>query len=170
MRGIGAALVFGMVALLIRSTALTALAARGVVLDVLAFVTVLWALRERERWGTTFGFLLGLAADLDAAHWLGRHAMVLALTGYATGRLSHTLVRESTRANLVLIALATLVHQLWVGLFEASDVRAWPYLATRTALAVLITAPTGALLIWVIQRVTGGGFLSDASTERDPNL
>jgi rod shape-determining protein MreD len=82
------------VALLLRSTALSVLAARGVVLDVLAFVTVLWALRHGETWGTTFGFVLGLAADLDAAHWLGRHALVLALLGYAVGRLSHTLVRD----------------------------------------------------------------------------
>lgn len=170
MKGIGAAIVFAFAALLMRSTALTALAARGVVIDVLAFVTVLWALRERERWGTTFGFALGLAADLDAAHWLGRHAMVLALTGYATGRLSHSLVRESTRANLALIAVATLVHQLWVGLFEAADARAWPYLAQRIVLAVLVTAPLGAMMIWLLQRVTGGRFLSDATTERDPNV
>jgi len=169
-RAVGAALLFALVALLMRSTALTALAARGVVIDVLACVTVLWALRERERWGTSFGFVLGLAADLDAAHWLGRHAMVLALTGYATGRLSHTLVRESTRANLVLIALATLVHQLWVGLFEATDAHAWPYLLTRILLSVVATAPLGALVIWVLQRATGGRFLSDATTEREPQL
>jgi rod shape-determining protein MreD len=169
-KAVGAAVVFALVALLLRSTALTALAARGVVIDVLAFVTVLWALRERERWGTSFGFLLGLAADLDAAHWLGRHAMMLALIGYATGRLSHSLVRESTRANLVLIAIATLVHQLWVGVFEASDTRAWPYLAMRIVLAVVATAPLGAGVIWALQRVTGGAFLSDATTEREPGV
>ena len=33
-------------------------------------------------------------ADLDATHWLGRHALVLTLLGYAGGRLSATLVRE----------------------------------------------------------------------------
>src|SRR5213592_2800588 len=85
--------------LLLRSTALTALASRGVVLDVLAFATVVWALRSGEAWGTSFGFALGLAADLDAAHWLGRHALVLALLGYVIGRGSHSLVRESSRTQ-----------------------------------------------------------------------
>ena len=54
-------------------------------------------------WGSTFGFVLGLAADLDAAHWLGRHALVLALLGYVVGRLSRTLVRDSARTQFVLL-------------------------------------------------------------------
>ena len=45
MRALGGLLVLAAVALLIRSTALSVLAARGVILDVLAFVTVVWALR-----------------------------------------------------------------------------------------------------------------------------
>src|SRR5262245_29830220 len=100
------------IALLLRSTALSALAARGIVVDVLAFATAMWALRNGETWGSTFGFVLGLGADLDAAHWPGRHALLLALLGYAVGRLSRTLVRDSARTQFVLLLVATLAHQV----------------------------------------------------------
>src|SRR5262249_10329175 len=94
------------VTLLLRSTALASLAAHGVIVDVLAFATVVWALRHGESWGTGFGFALGLAADLDAAHWLGRHALALALMGYIVGRASRSLVRESPRTQAVLLIIA----------------------------------------------------------------
>ena len=110
MRLLAGLLLLSLTALLMRSTALSVLAARGVVLDALAFATVVWALRAGETWGASFGFVLGLAADLDAAHWLGRHALVLALLGYTIGRLSRTLVRDSASTQLVLLFLATLVH------------------------------------------------------------
>ena len=93
MRPLGAFFLTGMVALLLRSTALSSLATRGFVVDVLAFTTVVWALRHGDAWGSSFGFFLGLVADLDAAHFLGRHALLLSLLGYAVGRLSGTLVR-----------------------------------------------------------------------------
>ena len=156
------------VALLLRSTALSVLAARGVVLDVLAFVTVLWALRHGETWGTTFGFVLGLAADLDAAHWLGRHALVLALLGYAVGRLSHTLVRDSARTQLVLLALATLIHETWVLSFELGGLIAWPYLLGRIVLATLATAPIGTLLLTITRWGTGGPLLGHADVQPGP--
>ena len=45
MKQIGTMLAFVAIVLLLRSTALTALAARGIVIDVLVFATVVWALR-----------------------------------------------------------------------------------------------------------------------------
>ena len=143
------------VALLLRSTALTVLAARGVVLDVLVFVTVVWSLRRGEAAGTMLGFVLGLAADVDAGHWLGRHALALSLVGYATGRLGHTLVRDRTRTHLVLLALATLSHQLWTTAFEMSVVPSWRFVLTRVLIAVLVTAPAGALLLAITRRLYG---------------
>ena len=118
MRVLGALLVLAVVALLIRSTALSVLAARGVILDVLAFVTVVWALRWGESWGSTLGFVLGLAADLDAAHWLGRHALLLALVGYAVGRLGRALVRDNPLTQLLLLFAVTVTHQAWALVFE----------------------------------------------------
>jgi rod shape-determining protein MreD len=99
---------------------LAGLAARGIVIDVLVLATVTWSLRQRDAWGATFGFVLGLAADLDASHWLGRHALALTLLGYGVGRLSNTLVRDSPLTQLVLIALATALHQIWVTAFDAT--------------------------------------------------
>jgi rod shape-determining protein MreD len=147
------------VVLLLRSTALSAFAARGIVLDVLAFATAAWALRYGSAGGATFGFVLGLAADLDATHWLGRHALILSLTGYAVGWLARQMVRESAGSQLVLIALATAAHQAWVVPFElgglAGLMEGWPYLLGRIVIGALATAPLGVLVLAVARRAIG---------------
>ena len=155
MKGPTGVVVITIVTLLLRSTALTSLAARGIVLDVLAFVTVAWALRTRETWGASFGFVLGLAADLDAAHWLGRHALVLSLLGYVVGRLSHTLVRDSARTQIVLLFIATVVHQAWVVLFEFGGPAAGPGLLLRVLLAAAVSAPAGTLILAIARQMSG---------------
>jgi rod shape-determining protein MreD len=167
MRGAGALLVLMFVALLLRSTALSALAARGVVLDVLAFATVVWALRHGESWGASFGFLLGLAADLDAAHWLGRHALVLALLGYAVGRLSYTLVRDRATTHFALLLGVTVIHQAWSISFELGGLAGWPYLLTRLLLAAAATAPIGTVLLALVRRANGRPLFSDVSFATD---
>jgi rod shape-determining protein MreD len=143
------------IALLLRSTALSVLASRGVVLDVLVFVTVVWSLRHGEAAGTFLGFVVGLAADLDAGHWLGRHALALSLVGYATGRLGHTLVRDRTSTHLVLLCLATLAHQLWVSAFEMAIAPSWDFVLRRVVISALATAPVGTLLLAVARRLYG---------------
>lgn len=168
MKGLVALLAFVFVALLLRSTALSALASRGVVFDVLAFAVVVWSLRTGESWGASLGFALGLAADLDAAHWLGRHALVLTLLGYSIGRLSRTLVRESMRTQLVMIASATAVHQLWVMLFELGGLAGWAYLFQRVGLAILVTAPVGTALLAVVRQVTGQPLFGHAHLQPGP--
>jgi rod shape-determining protein MreD len=168
MRGVVALLALVFVVLLLRSTALTGLAARGVVLDVLACATVLWALGARESWGVSFGFALGLAADLDAAHWIGRHALVLSLIGYGVGRLSHTLVRDSARNQAALLAIATFLHQVWVASFELATAGAWTYLAQRVALAVVATTVIGTVVVWVVRRASGQPLFSHVGLQPDP--
>jgi len=167
-RGIASLLVFAAVTLLLRSTALTALAARGVIVDVLAFAAAAWALRYGEMWGVCFGFALGLAADLDTAHWMGRHALLLSLAGYGVGRLSHTLVRDSVRTHLVVFALVTAAHQAWMTAFELGGLAGWPTLVGRVLLAVLATAPLGALLLLVVRRVSGHPLFGHAAFPSDP--
>ncbi|HEV2105927.1 MAG TPA: rod shape-determining protein MreD, partial [Candidatus Eisenbacteria bacterium] len=167
-RAIGALFATAALALLLRSTALSSLAAHGVVVDVLAFATVVWALRHGEAWGSTFGFVIGLLADLDAAHWLGRHALALALLGYGTGRLSTTLVRESPFTQLLLLAVVTAIHQAWAAAFELSGGGSGvPFLLGRVLLATLVTAPLGTLLLIGARRLTGRplfGYASRPST------
>ena len=159
MRGLGAFMLGTLVVLLLRSTVLTPFAARGIVVDVLAFSTVFWALRYGAVWGASFGFAIGLAADLDATHWMGRHALVLTILGYAIGRLARTLVRESGRTQLVLIGLAAAVHQAWVVPFELGGLdnlgSGWPYLLRRVVIGALATAPIGALVLVVARRLSG---------------
>ena len=137
-----------LVALLLRTTVLAGLAARGVVVDVLVLATVSWSLRQRDGWGATFGFVLGLGADLDASHWIGRHALALSLLGYGVGRLSTTLVKDSPLTQLVLFAVATALHQLWTGAFDASGgVAGVGWLVGRVLLATVTTAPLGVLIL-----------------------
>jgi len=164
MKPIGAFVIACVVALLLRSTALSSLAARGVVIDVLALATVLWALRHGDVWGSSFGFALGLVADLDAAHGLGRHALLLTLLGYAVGRLSGTLVRESARTQFALIATGVLLHQIWASVFEmGGGLASLPYLAVRSLLATALTALLGTLLLAIVRRLGGRPFLGHAS-------
>jgi rod shape-determining protein MreD len=168
MRAIGGFLLLAAVALLIRSTALSVLAARGVILDVLAFVTVIWALRWGESWGASFGFVLGLAADLDTAHWLGRHALILALIGYAVGRLARALVRDNPFTQLVLLFAATVIHQSWALAFELGQVAGWRFLLGHVVIAGLVSAPLGVLLVAGVRAGSGRSLFSLAATEIDP--
>jgi rod shape-determining protein MreD len=163
-------IVFLFIVLLLRSTALSALAARGIVLDVLAIAAVIWALRYGETGGATFGFVLGLTADLDAAHWLGRHALCLTLLGYGTGRLSHTLVRDSSRTQLVLLAIATAAHQGWVALFETGGLQGWPYLLQRIGLACIATPLLGTMLLGLVRRVTGTPLFGHVALPTGPSV
>jgi rod shape-determining protein MreD len=167
MRLIVAVVTLAGLALLLRSTALSVLAGRGIVIDVLAFVTVVWALRAGEMWGSSFGFAIGLAADLDAAHWLGRHALVLAVVGYLAGRLGRAFVRDSAVIQMVLLALATAVHQLWVFAFETTTVAAWRFALIQVGIAVVVTAISGTLLL-TLMRWGGGQPLFGSDVHREP--
>lgn len=168
MRIVGATLLLVAVALLIRSTALSVLAARGVIVDVLAFATVVWALRWGENGGSSLGFLLGLASDLDAAHWLGRHAFVLALVGYAIGRLSRALVRDNPFTQLLLLFSATVVHQAWALAFEVGGVAGWRFLAGHVLVSGLVTAPLGVLLLGIVRLGSGRSLFALASVDTAP--
>lgn len=150
MRMLGMFVFTALVALLLRTTLLAGLAAHGVVLDVLVLATVAWSLRTGDAWGATFGFLLGLAADVDTAHWLGRHALALTLLGYGVGRLSNTLVKDSVLTQLVLFAVTTAVHQLWTVAFDLSGSPvSLVWLIGRVVLATITTAPVGVLVLLI---------------------
>ena len=147
MRGVGAVFSGMVVVLLLRSTLLAGLAVRGLVLDVLAFATVFWALRGGAAWGTTFGFVVGLCADLDAAHYLGRHALGLALLGYLVGRLAGTLVKDSVPTLLLLLIVATAAHQSWSIAFELGGFLAWPEVLLRVVVGSLAPGVVGAAVL-----------------------
>jgi len=168
MKGLAGLLLLAGVALLIRSTALSVLAARGVIVDVLAFVTVVWALRWGETQGSTFGFVLGLAADLDAAHWLGRHALALALVGYGIGRLSRALVRDNPATQFLLILAVTLAHQAWALAFELGGVAGWRFLLGHVVISGLVTAPLGVLLLALVRLGSGKSLFNLAAVDSTP--
>jgi rod shape-determining protein MreD len=147
MRGIGGVLSGMIVVLLLRSTVLAGLAARGIMVDVLVFATVFWGLRGGAGWGATFGFVIGLCADLDAAHWLGRHALGLSLLGYLVGRLSGTLVRDSIPTQLLLLLAATAAHQAWSIAFELGGFLSWSEVLLRVVVGAVATGVLGAAVL-----------------------
>jgi rod shape-determining protein MreD len=152
--------------LLLRSTLLAPLAGVGVWLDVTAVATAFWALRQGESWGASFGFVLGLAADLDAGSHLGRHALALALIGFAAGRLSSTLVRESARTQFLLAALATLAHQAYALSFDLG--LSWVtmgYWTGRVVLSALLTAAGGVALLEFMRLVRRRPVFQDVPSE-----
>jgi rod shape-determining protein MreD len=165
MRALSAFLVGLVVVLLLRSTALSAFAARGIVIDILAFATLVWALRHGPAWGCSFGFVLGLCADLDASHWLGRHALALTLIGYAGGRIASTVVRESARTQFALLFAAAALHQAWSALFELRGWDAAPYLLERAGIAAVMTAACGTLLLVLARYVSGGPLFGHVSVQ-----
>jgi hypothetical protein len=77
-------------------------------------------------------------------------------------------VRESIRTQIVLLAIATLVHQLWATAFELQGLASWPYLLQRVLLATLATAPLGALILTFIDRVSGRGPFGHATHDPGP--
>ncbi len=170
MRALGAIASGIVVVLLLRSTLLAALAVRGLVLDVLAFAAVIWGLRRGAAWGASFGFALGLCADLDAAHWLGRHALALTLLGYLVGRLSGTLVRESPRTHFALLVLATASHQAWMAAFELGGFVAWPELLMRVVVGSVATGVLGAFVLWVPRRLLGPSWADHANLQPGKTL
>jgi rod shape-determining protein MreD len=164
MRPLGGFFVAVVVAMLLRSTALSSLAARGIIIDVIALATVIWALRHGDAWGATLGFALGLMADLDAAHWLGRHALLLSLLGYAVGRLAHTLVRDSGRTQFALIGVGVLIHQLWSAAFElGGDTAGLPFLLVRALIATVLSGAAGVAFLWLLRGALGRSVFAHAS-------
>ena len=170
MRGLGAVATALLVVLLLRSTALAAVAARGVVIDIMTFATVAWGLRRGAAWGASFGFALGLFADLDTAHWLGRHSLILSLLGYVVGRLSGTLVQESPRTQFVLLVLATATHLAWSAAFELGGFRAWETVVARIVVGALATGFLGALCLAGIRRLGGRTILGHADLQSGKTL
>jgi hypothetical protein len=92
---------------------------------------------------------------------------VLAVIGYLAGRLGRTLVRDSVRTQLVLFALATALHQLWVFAFETTTAAGWRFALIRIGMAALITAPAGTLLL-TLMRWGGGQPLFGSDVSREP--
>lgn len=155
-------IVVALAVLVLRSTWLAGLAVRGLWLDVAALATVLWSLRERESWGATFGFLMGLACDLDAGRWLGRQALALSLLGYSVGRLSGTLVRDSVRTQFSLLSVVTLLHQAYALSFElgASWLSDW-FWVRQVMVTTLVTSLVGVALLGFLRRLRGRPLFDD---------
>ena len=103
MRPIGSFFLMVIVALLLRSTALSSLATRGIILDALAFVTVVWALRHGDAWGASFA-----GCDCRVCV-LARHSgrvACFAQTDFAFSGASRTTILVSVPGRRVLLARA----------------------------------------------------------------
>lgn len=111
-------------ALLLQTTVLARLPLPGGAPDLLLVLVVAFALAEGSTSGMVTGFVAGLLADLGADHELGRTALVLALVGYAAGRVhdarSHGGAGE--RSTLLPFAVVGLAAAGAVTVFAAEGV------------------------------------------------
>jgi len=108
-----------------------------------------------------------VVADLDAAHWMGRHTLALALIGYGVGRLNQTLMRDRAATHFVLIVAATAIHQIWTLSFELGGISSWLFLLGRVGLAAAATGPLGTVLLALVRRVSGRPIFGDVSFATD---
>jgi rod shape-determining protein MreD len=81
--------------------------------DLVVITLACVAVLQGPMWGASFGFGIGLLADLLSDHTLGRLALVLCLVGYAAGMLS----RDVDRSVLVPLATAAAACGAAVGMF-----------------------------------------------------
>ncbi len=169
MKTLKALLTVFVVVLVLRGTVLWRFVGYGVWIDVAAIATVLWAMSQGAPWGSTLGFMLGLALDLDAGHWLGRHALVLSMLGYVIGQLSRTLVRDSVRTQFLLIAGGAAIHQL-CALPQLADQpsEAWLTWAIQNALWVPLTALVGVVLLFLLRLLRGRPLFDDVTISGYP--
>ena len=117
-----------------------------------------------------FAVLKRHGRKVKAVHWLGRHALVLALLGYGVGRLSHTLVRDRAGTQFGLLVVATVAHQAWTLPWELGGIAGLPYQLQRLLLAALFTAPLGSLVLGLIRRASGQPLFGHAATPAGPSV
>jgi rod shape-determining protein MreD len=108
--GIVAALVF--VAVLLQATVFASFDVLGGTPDVLLLVLIGVALLRGSVTGAVAGFGGGLLLDVITLDTLGLTALILALTGYWTGRYGETTGRGRSHAAILAVLVATILVAL----------------------------------------------------------
>jgi len=105
-------LVAFMIAVLLQVMVAPYIAIGGVSPNFLMITVIIMALVEGPNAGTVLGFVAGLLFDLLGAGPVGPMALVLALTGYATGLIHENLFAEGWLLPVGIIALVTFTSEI----------------------------------------------------------
>lgn len=99
-------------ALVLEGTGLNFLRVANVKPDLLLILTVCHAFLRGPREGVVLGMLSGLAQDLYTGYYIGLNAVSKGAVGWAVGMTEGKLYRESPYLAVVVVALATILHEL----------------------------------------------------------
>jgi len=105
-------LVAFLIAFLLQVMVAPYIAIGGVSPNFLMITVIIMALVEGPNTGTVLGFVAGLLFDLLGAGPVGPMALVLAITGYATGLIQENLFAEGWLLPVGIIAIATLTSEI----------------------------------------------------------
>ena len=91
-----------------------------------ALVVIYWAIALPHRFGPVFAWMTGLILDVLLANLLGHHALLLAVTAYAAGRL-HQRIRMYGlwQQSVVILSMMTVYQMISYWIAGMSDQGRW---------------------------------------------
>ncbi|HIJ73078.1 MAG TPA: rod shape-determining protein MreD [Candidatus Hydrogenedentes bacterium] len=105
-------LILVVIAALIQTTWLKAIAIRGVEPNLILVLVVYFAIASGEERGMFTGVLGGAFQDVSGASILGHHVVCLVLVGYGVGRLTTRLITEHPAVKVAVVFTAALTNGL----------------------------------------------------------
>jgi rod shape-determining protein MreD len=114
----GKVLVLLVIGALLQNLVVSRVTVLGVGADLFLIFTVIVAIVRGPLWGAVFGFVIGLAADIDSLQHLGLHSLVYVVLGYVVGMLAVRFGIDSLWIVFLYAGGASLAAQLVFGLLE----------------------------------------------------
>ena len=100
-----------LIGLILQSTYFEGLKVAGLKPDLVMLIVVFYAVQQGAKKGAFFGFAAGLLEDVFAAKFLGIHAVIKAVIGFAAGMLEKRVYKENIFAPAFVSFLATFVQE-----------------------------------------------------------
>ncbi len=98
--------------------------------------------------GVFAGFLIGTIQDVYAIESLGINALVNSLIGYGIGLMDETRFSFTSLTKLIFLALAILLHDIFLLIVVDTHSESWLFLLKRTAPTIILTSIFGTLLFY----------------------
>ncbi|NLW90706.1 MAG: rod shape-determining protein MreD [Syntrophomonadaceae bacterium] len=105
-------------AIFLQSTVFSTYSIKGTVPDLVLIFVAFFALLNRVREGTVYGFLCGLLEDLVLGRFIGMNALAKGLTAYILGKLQGNVFQENILVGAFCVFLATCINALCIFLMS----------------------------------------------------
>ena len=124
--------------------------------DWVAMVIIFWCVREPQRVGMTWAFVLGLMMDVSDASLMGQHALIYVLAAYGASSLSRRILwfpLSQQAMHLFPVFLGMQLITLLVRMAAGAGFPGWLYFLSCIAEVLLWTPMTYLLLMPQFQPV-----------------